>query len=68
MIEENLKLYKDIKHFTAEIKRCFSKEEIEEIARVTGFVKRKGYIKSNSQYVAENILKGEFTADKLNQK
>jgi len=46
MIEENLKLDKDMKHFAAEIKRCFSKEEIEAIARETGFVKRKSKIKA----------------------
>ena len=28
------------------LKRCFSKDEIEEIARETGFVKRKGKIKA----------------------
>jgi hypothetical protein len=32
MIEENLELDKDMKHFASEIKRCFSKEELEEIA------------------------------------
>lgn len=46
MIEENLKLDKDMKHFAAENKRCFSKEELEEIARETGFVKRKGKIEA----------------------
>jgi len=34
-----------MKHFAAEIKICFSKEELEEIARETGFVKRKGKIR-----------------------
>ena len=42
MIKENLELDKDINLFAAELKRCFSKEEIEEIAKATGFVKRKG--------------------------
>ena len=28
MTEENLKLDKDMKHFAAEIKRCFSKEDV----------------------------------------
>jgi len=46
MIEENLRLDKYIKLFAAEIKICFSKEELEEIARETGFVKRKGKIKA----------------------
>jgi hypothetical protein len=46
MIEENLKLDKDMKHFASEIKRCFSKEELEAIARETGFVKRKGKIEA----------------------
>ncbi len=41
MIKENLKLDKDIKRFAAELKNCFSREEIEKIARETGFVKRK---------------------------
>ena len=45
MIEENLKLDKDMKHFAAEIKRYFTNEEIEEIVREPGFVKRKGKIK-----------------------
>ena len=46
MIKENLKLNKDIELFADELKRCFSKEEIEEIARETGFVKRKGKIEA----------------------
>ncbi|MCC5466524.1 IS4 family transposase [Pelosinus baikalensis] len=44
MIEENLTLDENIKHFADELKRWFSKEEIEEIAIETGFVKRKGKI------------------------
>ena len=44
--EENLTLNEDIKLFADELKRCFSKEEIEEIAKETGFVKRKGKIKA----------------------
>ena len=35
-----------MKHFAAEIKRCFSKEEIEAIAIEKVFVKRKGKIKA----------------------
>ncbi|MBU3102422.1 MULTISPECIES: hypothetical protein [Clostridium] len=35
------KLDRDIKLFADELKLCFSKEEIEEVARETGFVKRK---------------------------
>ena len=46
MIKGNLELDKDINLFVAELKRCFSKEEIEEIAKATGFVKRKGKIKA----------------------
>ena len=38
---KKLKLDGDIKLFAEELKLCFSKEEIEEIARETGFVKRK---------------------------
>ncbi|WP_258881176.1 hypothetical protein [Clostridium tagluense] len=38
---KNLKLDGDIKLFANELKLCFSKEEIEEVARETGFVKRK---------------------------
>lgn len=30
--------------------------------------KKKRYVRSTPQYVAENILKREFTADKVNQK
>jgi cell division protein FtsB len=37
-LDENIKLFAD------ELERCFSKDEIEEIARETGFVKRKGKI------------------------
>jgi hypothetical protein len=37
-------LDENIKHFADELKRWFSKEEIEEIAIETGFVKRKGKI------------------------
>jgi hypothetical protein len=44
--EENLTLNEDIKLFADGLKRCFSKEEIEEIAKETGFVKRKGKIKA----------------------
>ena len=46
MIKENLKSDKDIKLFAAELKSCFSKEELESIARETGFVKRKGKIEA----------------------
>lgn len=44
--EEKLTLDEDIKLFSDEPKRCFSKDDIEEIARKTGFVKRKGKIKA----------------------
>ncbi|KZL88532.1 IS4 family transposase [Clostridium magnum] len=44
--EENLRLDEDIKLFSDELKRCFPKEEIKEIARETGFVKRKGKIEA----------------------
>ncbi|WP_010233436.1 hypothetical protein [Clostridium arbusti] len=48
MIEEKeLRLDEDIKLFADELKRCFSKDEIEEIAKETGFVKRKGKIKAS---------------------
>jgi hypothetical protein len=46
MIKEDLKLDKDINLFADELKRCFSKEELDEIARETGFVKRKGKIEA----------------------
>ena len=46
MTEERSKSNEDIKVFSDELKRCFSKNEIEEIARETGFVKRKGKIKA----------------------
>jgi len=51
MIEENLKFDKGMKHFAAEIKICFSKEELEEIARKTGFVKRKVKFKHGNSFV-----------------
>jgi hypothetical protein len=44
MTESKLTLDEDINHFSDELKRCFSKEDIEDIARKTGFVKRKGKI------------------------
>ncbi|WP_368488749.1 hypothetical protein [Clostridium sp. BJN0013] len=44
--EEKLTLDENIKHLGDELKECFSKEEIEEIARETGFVKRKGKIEA----------------------
>ena len=44
MIREELDLDKDLKSFSEELKRCFSKTEIENIAKETGFVKRKGKI------------------------
>ena len=45
MIEyKRLALDKDIKAFSDELKQCFSKDEIEVIARKTDFVKRKGKI------------------------
>jgi hypothetical protein len=50
--EEKLRLDEDIKLFPDELKRCFSKGEIEGIARETGFVKRKGY----SQDTCKNRL------------
>lgn len=43
---KKLKLDGDIKLFADELKLCFSKEEIEEVARETGFVKRKSKIKA----------------------
>ena len=46
MTEGRSKSNEDIKVFSDELKRCFSKNEIEEIARETGFVKRKGKIKA----------------------
>jgi len=46
MTEGRSKSNEDIKVFSDELKRCFSKDEIEEIARETGFVKRKGKIKA----------------------
>jgi hypothetical protein len=46
MIGKNLKLDKDIRYFADELKKCFSKDEIEEIAIATGFVKRKGKIEA----------------------
>jgi len=42
VIVEKVILDEDIKHFSDELKRCFSKAEIEKIAIETGFVKRKG--------------------------
>jgi molecular chaperone GrpE (heat shock protein) len=44
--EKELRLYENIKLFADELERCFSKKEIEEIARKTGFVKRKGKIEA----------------------
>ena len=46
MAKEKLTLDENINLFSDELKKCFSKEEIEEIARETGFVKRKGKIKA----------------------
>ncbi|MBU3130694.1 IS4 family transposase, partial [Clostridium tagluense] len=43
---KNLKLDGDIKLFADELKLCFSKDEIEEVARETGFVKRKSKIEA----------------------
>ncbi|MCB2312721.1 hypothetical protein LGL55_15715 [Clostridium tagluense] len=39
--EKKLKLDGNIKLFAEELKLCFSKDDIEEVARDTGFVKRK---------------------------
>ncbi len=48
MIEEKeLRLDEDIKLFADDFKRCFSKGEIEAIAKEAGFVKRKGKIKAS---------------------
>jgi len=44
--EKKLILDGDIKLFADELKLCFSKDEIEEIARETDYVKRKGKIKA----------------------
>jgi hypothetical protein len=44
MTEEKITLEENINIFSDELKRCFSKDDIEEIARETGFVKRKGKI------------------------
>jgi hypothetical protein len=46
MIKNTLKLDKDIKLFANELKKCFSKEELEEIAKETGFIKRKGKVEA----------------------
>lgn len=44
--EEKSKLDEDIQLFADELKRCFPEEGIEEMARRTNFVKRKGKIKA----------------------
>lgn len=44
MTEEKLTLDEDINLFSDQLKKCFSKGDIEEIARETGFVRRKGKI------------------------
>jgi hypothetical protein len=46
VVGKKLTLDEDIKLFSDELKRCFSKDEIEEIAKNTGFVKRKGKVKA----------------------
>ncbi|MBC8059070.1 MAG: hypothetical protein H7Y18_00180 [Clostridiaceae bacterium] len=45
--EKRLGLDEKISFFADELKKCFSKDEIEQIARETGFVKRNGKVKSN---------------------
>ncbi|SHK22316.1 hypothetical protein, partial [Tepidibacter formicigenes] len=45
MIKENL-LEKNMKHIVQEILKVISKEEIEQIARDVGFIKREGKIKA----------------------
>lgn len=49
--EEKSKLDEDIQLFADELKRYFSEEEIEEIARETNFVKRQGKIKHVNSFV-----------------
>lgn len=44
--EEKSKSDQDIELFAKELKRCFSEEELESLARETGFVKRKGKVKA----------------------
>ena len=46
IVDKKLTLDEDIKFFSDELKRCFSKDKIEEIAKKTGFVKRKGKVKA----------------------
>lgn len=46
IVEEKPKLDEDLQLFTDGLKRCFSEENIEEIARETDFVRRKGRIKA----------------------
>lgn len=54
MIEERSKLDEDIKAFLYELKRCLTKDEIEEIAREIGFGK-KGKIKA-CEFVFKNTI------------
>jgi putative transposase len=53
--------------------KSFNHKRIYRLMRLAGLKsvirkKRKRYVKSNSQHVAENLLKRQFTADKPNQK
>ena len=53
--------------------KIFNQKRIYRLMRVAGLQsvirrKKKRYVKSTAQYVAENILKREFTANKSNQK
>lgn len=51
MTEEKLTLDEDINLFSNELKRCFSKDDIEDIARKTGFVKQKVKLKHANSFV-----------------
>ena len=55
------------------LKKTFNYKRIYRLMRITGLQsvirkKKKRYVKTTPQHVAENLLNREFTADKSNQK
>ena len=83
LMVEIIKLYAEVdgiygyRRITMNLNRrlgqIFNHKRIYRLMRLSGLQsvirrKKKRYVRSTPQYVAENILKREFTADKLNQK
>ena len=83
LMEEIIKIYNKVDgiygyrrmtlNLNRQLNKIYNYKRIYRLMRLSGLQsvirrKKKRYVKSNPQHVAENILNRKFTADKLNQK